>query len=165
MGSHHSIYSRATKNGDESSSESASSQGKRSGSEEEDNAEADKGKTEALSDEQEVSKSEDKQECTHTQDTLTGVSQLFGEHEDTDPKSDSEEKVQTTWKRQHKDNPKEDSPKKGSSESSSSQEEPPTNEVLCNKARQKAWQLDTCFNAWHMTKLSTRLWAGQCKIP
>ena len=78
---------------------------------------------------QEVSKSEDKQERTHTQDTLTGVSQLFGEYENTDPESDSEEKVQTAWKRQHKDSPKEDSPKKDSSELSSSEEEPPTNEA------------------------------------
>ena len=120
MGSHHSSHSQATKNGDESSDESASSQGEGSGGEE-DNAEADKGKTEALSDEKEVSKSEDKQEHPHTQDTLTSVSQLFGKHEDTDPKSDSEEKVQTAQKRQRKD-----SPKKGFSESSSSEEELPT---------------------------------------
>ena len=96
----------------------------------------DKGKTKASSDKQEASESEDKQECPHTQDTLTGVSQLFGEHEDTDPESDSEEKVQTALKRQCKDSPKEDSPKKDSSESLSSEEELPTDKVLCNEARQ-----------------------------
>ena len=63
-----------------SSSESASSQGEGSGGEEEDNAEAGKSETETSSDEQEASEGEDKQECPHTQDTLTGVSQLFGEH-------------------------------------------------------------------------------------
>ena len=126
----------------------------------------DKGKTEALSNEQEASKSEDKQECPHTQDTLTSVSQLFGEHEDTDPESDSEEKVQTAWNRQHKDSPKEDS-----SESSSSEEEPPTDEALCDEARQKAWQLDTHFDTWCHDKITNNLtgWAMQdtmnCDLP
>ena len=165
------VFPSYLKNDDESSGESTSSQGKGSSSEEEDNAKGDKGKTKASSDEQEVSESEDKQEHPHTQDTLTGVSQLFSEHKDTDPKSDSEEKVQTTWKRQHKDSLKEDSPKKDSSESSSSEEEPPTNEVLCDKARQKVKQLDMCFHAWHRDKFANKAtgWAMQdtmnCDLP
>ena len=155
-GSHQSIYSQATKNGDESSVESASSQGKGSGSEEEDNAKVDKGETKASSDEQEVSESEYKQEHPHTQDTLTSASQLFSEHEDTDPESDSEEKIQSTQKRQCKD-----SPKKDSSESSSSEEEPPTDEVLHDEARQKVQQLDKCFDAWHCDKITNKVmgWA------
>ena len=64
---------------------------------EEDNAKEGKGGIETSSDEQEASDGQDQQECPHTQDTLTGVSQLFGEHEDTDPESDSGEKVQTAW--------------------------------------------------------------------
>ena len=67
---------------------------------------------EASINEQKASKSEDKQEHPHTQDTLTSVSQLFGEHEGTDPKTDSEEKVQTTWKRQHKDSPRRTAPRR-----------------------------------------------------
>ena len=116
-----------------------------------------KSKTETSSDEQEVSESEDKQQHPHTQDTLTSVSHLFGEHYDTDPKSDSGEKVQTTWQRQHKDSPKDDSPKKDSSESPSSEEEPPTNEVLCDEARQKVWLLDTHFDAWHCDKITNNV--------
>ena len=161
MGSHHSIYSQAIKNGDESSGESASSQGEGSNGEEEDNTKVDKGETGALGDEQEASKSEDKKEFPHTQDTLTGVSQLFSEHEDTNPESDSEEKVQTTQKRQCKDSPKEDSPKKDFSESSSSKEELPTNKALCDKVRQKVQQLDMCFDAWHHDKIANNVvgWA------
>ena len=113
-----------------SSSESDSSQGKGVSAEEEDNAEAGKSGIETLGDEQEASDGEDQQEHLHTQDTLTGVSQLFGEYEDTNPESDSREKVQITWQKQRKDSPKEDSPKKDSSRSSSSDEEPPTDEVL-----------------------------------
>ena len=125
MTGHHSVHSQVTENGDVSSSESDSSQGKRVGAEEEDNAEVGKSEIKTSSDEQEVSEGEDQQEHPHTQDTLTGVSQLFGKHEDTDPESDSGEKVQTARKKQHKD-----SPKKNSSSSSSSEEELPTNEAL-----------------------------------
>ena len=79
------------------SSESDSSQGEGVGTEEEDNAKEGKGGIKTSSDEQEASDGEDQQDCTHTQDTLTGVSELFGEHKDTDAESDSGEKVQTAW--------------------------------------------------------------------
>ena len=114
-----------------------------------------------------MSKGEDKQEHPHTQDTPTGVSQLFGEHEDTNPESDSGEQVQTAWQRQHKDSPKKDSPKKDSSGLPSSEEELPTNEVLCNKASQKAQLLDMCFNAWCHNKIANNVagWAMICNLP
>ena len=89
-----------------------------------------KSEIETLNDEQEVSKGEDKQECPHTQDTPTSVSQLFSEHEDTDPEFDSGEKVQTAQQKQRKDSLKGDSPKKDPSGSLSSEEELPTDEVL-----------------------------------
>ena len=38
--------------------------------------------------------------------------------------------------------------------SKSSEEEPPTDEALCNEARQKAQQLDTCFDAWCHKKIA-----------
>ena len=98
--------------------------------EEEDNAKDGKGGIKTSSDEQEASEGEDQQKHPHTQDTLTGVSQLFSEHEDTNPKSDSREKVQTAQQMQCKNSPKEDSPMKNSSRSSSSKEEPPTDKVL-----------------------------------
>ena len=91
--SHHSIHSHATEDGEVSSSESDSSQDDGDGSEEEENAEEDKGGIKTSSDGQEVSNGEDWQECPYTQDTLTGISQLFSEHEDSDPESDPREKV------------------------------------------------------------------------
>ena len=139
------------------SSESNSSQDKGVDTEEEDNAEEGKSRIETSSDEQEASDGEDQQECPHTQDTLTSVSQLFSEHEDTDPKSDSGEKVQTAQQKQRKDSPMEDSPTKNSSRSSSSEEEPPTNEALQDRARQKAQLLDTCFDAWHRDKIANNV--------
>ena len=157
----HSIYSQATKNGEVSSSESDSSRGKGGGAEEKDNAEAGKSRIETSSDEQEASKGEDQQKHPHTQDTFTSVSQLFGKHEDTNPESDSGEKVQTAQQKQHKDSPKEDSPKKDSSRSSSSEEELPTNKALQDGARQKARLLDTCFDSWHRDKIANNVvgWA------
>ena len=94
---------------------------------------------------------------THTPRTPSPVLVSSGEHENTNPKSDSGEKVQTTQQRQHKNSPKEDSPKKDSSELSSSEEEPPTDEVLCDEARQKVQLLDTCFNAWHHNKITNNV--------
>ena len=95
--SHHSVHSQATKHGEVSSSKSNSSQDKGVSTEEEDNAEEGKGGIETSSDEREASNGEDQQEHPHTQDTLTGVSQLFSEDKDTDAESDSGEKVQTAW--------------------------------------------------------------------
>ena len=155
-----------------SSSESDSSQGEGVGAEEQDNIEAGKSRIETSSDEQEASDGEDQQEHLHTQDTLTGVIQLFSKHEDTNPKSDSGEKVQTAWQNQHKDSPKEDSPKKYSSGSLlSSEEELATDEVLRDRARQKVWLLDTHFDAWHHDKIANNVagWVMQetmiCDLP
>ena len=80
-----------------SNSKSDSSQGEGVSTEEQDNTKEGKGGIETSSNKQEASNGEDQQEGPHTQDTLTGVSQLFGEHEDTDAKSDSGEKVMTAW--------------------------------------------------------------------
>ena len=157
MAGHHSIHSQATKNGEVSSSESDSSQDEGDGTKEEDNAEAGKSGIETSSNEHQASDGEDQQECPHTQDTLTSVSQLFGRHEDTNPESNSREKVQTAQRKQHKDSPKEDSPKKDSSGSLSSEQEPPTDEALQDGARQKAWLLDTCFDAWHHDKIANNV--------
>ena len=162
MASPHLLHSQAMENGEVLSSKFDSSQDEGVSPEEEDNTEAGKSGIETSSDEQEASNGEDQQECLRTQDTLTSVSQLFGEHEDTNPESDSGEKVQTTWQKQHKDSPKEDSPKenspkKGSSRSSSSEEELPTNKVLQDGVRQKAWLLDTRFDAWHHDKIANNV--------
>ena len=92
---HHSIRSHATEDGEVLSSKSESSQDKGDGTEEDDNAKEDKGWIETSSDGQVVSDGEEQQEHPHTQDTLTGISQVFGEHEDTDPESDPGEKIQS----------------------------------------------------------------------
>ena len=130
------------------SSESESSQDEGDSAEEDDNAKEDKGGIETSSNRQVASDGEEWQECPHTQDTLTGVSQVFGKHEDTDPELDPGEKVQSIQQKWCPKSPKEDSPLKDSSESSSSEEEPPTGEALCDRASQKAWLLDTPFDAW-----------------
>ena len=106
---------------------------------EDDNAEEDKGGIETSSDGQVASDGKEGQECPHTQDTLTGISQVFSGHEDTDPELDPREKIQSIWQKQHPKSPKEDSPHKKSSKSSSSEEELPMDETLHDEARQKAW--------------------------
>ena len=97
VASHHSICSHATKDGEVLSSESESSHDKGDGAEEDDNAEDDKGGIETSSDGQAVSDGEEGQGCPHTQDTLTGISQVFSEYEDTDPESEPGEKIQSIW--------------------------------------------------------------------
>ena len=107
---HHSVCSHATGDGEVSSSESESSHNEGDGAEEDGNAEEDKGGIETSSDRQVVSDGEEGQEHPHTQDTLTGVSQVFGEHEDADPESEPGEKIQFVWQKWHPESPKEDSP-------------------------------------------------------
>ena len=92
---HHSVYSHATEDGKVSSSESELSHGKGDGAGEDDNTEEDKGRIETSSDGQVASDGEEGQECPHTQDTLTSISQVFSGHEDTDPESDPGEKIQS----------------------------------------------------------------------
>ena len=87
------------------------------------------------------------------QDTLISISQVFGMHEDTDSESDPGEKIQSIQRKQHQPSPKEDTPPKDSS-GSSSEEEQPTDEALRDKARQRAQQLDTNFNAWRCKKIA-----------
>ena len=61
-------------------------------------------------------------------------------------------------------------PPKESSESSS-EEELPTDEALCDEARQRARQLDTRFDAWHRKKIAKGIvgWATRdtmiCDLP
>ena len=74
-------------------------------------------------------------------------------HEDTNTESDPKEKIQSIQQKWQQPSPKVDSPPKQSSKSSS-EEEPPTDKALCNKAWQKAWQLDTRFDAWCCKKIA-----------
>ena len=115
--------------------------------------EAGKGEVEVLSDSQVASDGKDGQGCSQIQNTLTGVSHIFGTHKDTDAESDPREKIQSIQWKQCQPSPKEDMPSKDSSESSS-EEEQPTNKALCDQAWQRAWQLDTNFDAWQHRKIA-----------
>ena len=77
------------------SSKSESPQDEGDDTEEDDNTKEDKGGIETSSDGQVASDGEEWQEHLHTQDTLTGISQVFGEHKDTDPELDPGEKIQS----------------------------------------------------------------------
>ena len=92
---HHSVHSHATDDGEVLSSKFKSSHDKGDGAGEDDNAKEDKGGIETSSDRQVASDGEEGQECHHTQDTLTSISQVFSGHEDTDPESDPGEKIQS----------------------------------------------------------------------
>ena len=149
----HLVSSHATEDGEVLSSESKLSHNKGDSAGEDDNAEEDKGGIKTSSNGQVASDDEEGQEHPDTQDTLTGVGQVFSRHEDTDPESDPGEKIQSIWQKWHSKSPKEDSLLKESSESSS-EEEPPMNEALHDEARQNAQLLDTCFDAWHCNKIA-----------
>ena len=91
-------------------------------------------------------------------------------HEETDAESDTEEKIQSIWQKWHQPSPKEDMPSKDWSDSSS-EEEQPTDEALCDKAQQRARQLDTNFDAWWHKKIAKGIsgWATRdtmiCNLP
>ena len=150
----HSVRSHATEDGKVSSSKSKSSHDEGDGVAEDGNAKEDKGGIETSSDGQVVSDGKEGQECPHTQDTLTGISQVFGGHEDTDPELDPREKIWSIWQKWCPKSPKEGSSLKESSELLSSEEEPPTDEALRDGARQKVQLLDTRFEAWHRNKIA-----------
>ena len=167
----HSVHSHTTEGSQESSSESELSHSKENAPCENENAKADKGGAETSSDSQVASDGEDGQACPQTQGTLTSISQVFSTHEDTDPKSDPREEIQSTWQKQCQTSPKGDSPPPKESSEASSEEEPPTDEALHNEARQRAQQLDTCFDAWHRKKIVKGIagWATRdtmiCDLP
>ena len=97
MAGHHSVCSHATEDGKVLSSESEPSHDKGDSTGEDDNAEEDKGGIKTSSDGQVASDGKEGQEHSHTTDTLTGISQVFGGHEDTDLESDPGEKIQSIW--------------------------------------------------------------------
>ena len=104
------------------------------------------------------------------QNTLSGVSHVFGTHEETDVESDHEEKVQPAWLKWCQPSPKEDMLSK-ELEESSSEEEQPADEAHCDKAQQQARHLDTNFDAWWHRKIAKRVpgWVARdtmiCNLP
>ena len=105
-----------------------------------------------MSNGQVASDGDDGQGHAQIQNTLTGVSHIFGMHEETDTESDTEVKIQFAWQEWCQPSPKKDMPSKDLGESSS-EEEQPSDEALHDKAQQWAWQLDTNFNVWRCKKI------------
>ena len=91
--------------------------------------------------------------CSPVRNTLSDVSHIFGAHEETDVESDHEEKTPPAWQKWCQPSPKEET----ISKESSSEEEQPTNEALCDKVWQRAWHLDTNFDAWQCKKITKGL--------
>ena len=82
----------------------------------------DKHGTKTISDNPLVSDGEEP-EALSTQDTPTGISQVFGTHEDSDSGSDTEEDIPCKWKKQAPKIPKKDNPPKESSDSATDDEQ------------------------------------------
>ena len=110
-----------TDDGQETSSESEPSHEEDAPHEDED-AGVGKGDAEVLSDGQVASDGDEGQDHAPIQNTLTGVSHVFGTHEETYAESDTEEKVQSTEQKWHQPSSKDDTPSKELSESSSKEE-------------------------------------------
>ena len=125
---------------------------------------------EVSSDGQAASDGKEGQGCPQIQVTLTGISQVFSTHKDTDSESDPREKIQSVQWKQRQPSPKEDMPPKDLS-GSSSEEEQPTDEALHDKVWQRARQLDTNFDAWWHKKIAKGItgWATRdtmiCDLP
>ena len=170
MAGHHSVHSHATEGGEESSSKSKLSHNEEDTTSEDKNAEVDKGGAETSSNGQVASDGEEGQVHPQTEDTLTGISQVFGTHEDTDPESNPGRRPSPSGKSSTQQAPRRTAHPKESSESFS-EEEPPTGEALCNEAMQRARQLDTHFDAWYCKKIAKGLagWATRdtmiCDLP
>ena len=72
---------------------------------EDEDVEANKGEVEVLSNGQVASDGEEGQGCPPIQDTLTGISQVFGTHKDFDLESDPGEKIQSGWRKRCQPSP------------------------------------------------------------
>ena len=95
-----SAQSQVTNDGQETSSESEPSHEEEDAPCEDEDVEAGKGEAEVLSDGQVASDGEEGQGHAQIENTLTGVSNIFGMHKETDAESDTGEKIQSIqWKR------------------------------------------------------------------
>ena len=161
-----SAQSQVTDDDQETSSESKPSHKEEDAPYEDEDVEAGKGEVEVLSDGQSASYGEEGQGCPQIQNTLAAISHVFGMHEETDAESDPGEKIQSVWQKWCQPSPKEED-----SSGSSSKEEQPTDKALRDKARQRAWQLDTNFDAWQHRKIAKGIagWAMRdtmiCDLP
>ena len=125
---------------------------------------------EVLSNSQVASDGDEGPGCSPIRNTLSGVSQVFGAHEETDVESDYKVKTPPVWQKRRSPSPKEGTSSK-ESEESSSKEEQPTDEALHNKAWQRVQHMDTNFDAWWHKKIAKGLpgWVARdtmiCDLP
>ena len=150
--SHHSqqscsTQSQTTKDDKESSSRSEPSQAKEEDPHDDEYTEICEGDAKVLSDGQVASDGDEGPGCSPIQNTLSGVSHIFGAYKETGIESDHEEKTPPARQKRCQPSPKEGTSSK-QSEESSSEEEQPTNEALCDNAWQRTQHLDTNFDAW-----------------
>ena len=130
-----STQSRTTKDDKESGSRSEPSHVEEDAPHNDEYVEICGGNAEVLSDGQAASDGDEGLGCSPIRNTLSGVSHIFGTHEEMDIESDHEEKTPPVWQKWCQPSPKEETSSK-ESEESSSKEEQPTNEALHDKAQQ-----------------------------
>ena len=160
----HSVRSHTTEGGEVTSSKSELSHDEEDIAGEDENAEADKGGAETLSDSQVASDGKDGEERPQTQDTLTGINQVFGGHEDTDPESDPREKTKSIWQKCAQKAPRRTAPLSH-----------PVNHLLrksCQQMRHSAMRPGKKLGCWtHVLmlgiakRLLKALWAGPPETP
>ena len=160
-----SAHSWTTKDDKESSSGSEPSHTEEDTPHDDEYAEIHEGDGDVLSDGQAASDGDEGPGHSPPWNTLSGVSHVFGTHEETDVESDHEEETPPMWQKWCQPSPKEDTSSHESEESSSSEEEQPTDEALRDKCWQWARCMDTNFNAWQCKKIAKGLPGWLLDIP
>ena len=121
-----SAHSWTTKDDKESSSGSEPSHVEEDAPHDDEYAEIREGDGDVLSEGQAASDGDEGPGHSPLQNTLSGVSHVFGTHEETDVESDHKEETPSKQQKQHQPSPKEETSSHESQESSSSEEEQPT---------------------------------------
>ena len=166
-----SAHSQTTKDDKESSSGSEPSHTEEDTPHNDEYAEIREGDGEVLSNGQVASDGNEAPGHSALWNTLSGVSHVFGTHEETNVESDHEEETPPTRQKWCQPSPKEETSSQESEESSSSEEEQPTDEALHDKCQQWARRMDTNFDAWWCKKIAKGFprWAARdtmiCDLP
>ena len=158
-----STYFWTTKDDNESISGSEPSHAKEDTPHDDEHAEIHEGDGEVLGNGQAASDGEEGPGGSPTQNTHSGVSHIFGTHEETDGESVHEEGTPPKRQKWCQPSPKEETSSHESEELSSSEEEQLTDEALYDRCRQWAWYMDTNFDAWQHKKIAKGLpgWAAR----
>ena len=166
-----STYSWTTKDDNESISESEPSHAKKDAPHDNEHAEIREGNGEVLGDSQAASNGEDGPGGSPTQNTHSGVSHVFGTHEETDGESVHEEGTPPKRQKWCQPSPKEEVSSHESEELFSSKEEQLTDKALHDRCQQQARRMNTDFDARQSKKITKGLpgWATRdtmiCDLP